>query len=107
MAFDTGPGNMVVDRLMQVLFDKPFDRDGAVARKGIILKPILEELLDADYFKLKPPKTAGREEFGRAICRSFSAQLRQVCQSGRNRHGHRAYSAINGAGREALCSEAR
>jgi anhydro-N-acetylmuramic acid kinase len=63
-AFDTGPGNMVIDRLMQVLFAKPLDRDGAIARKGTILKPILEELLDADYFKLKPPKTAGREEFG-------------------------------------------
>jgi len=63
-AFDTGPGNMVIDRLMQVLFGKPFDRDGATARKGTILKPMLEELLDADYFKLKPPKTAGREEFG-------------------------------------------
>jgi anhydro-N-acetylmuramic acid kinase len=63
-AFDTGPGNMVIDRLMQVLFGKPFDRDGATARKGTILKPMLEELLDAGYFKLKPPKTAGREEFG-------------------------------------------
>src|SRR6476646_2946419 len=51
MAFDTGPGNMVIDRLMQVLFGKPFDRDGAIARKGAVLKPILEELLDANYFK--------------------------------------------------------
>jgi anhydro-N-acetylmuramic acid kinase len=71
MAFDTGPGNMVIDRLMQVLFDKPLDRDGAIARKGAILKPILEELLDANYFKRKPPKTAGREEFGAEYAEDF------------------------------------
>lgn len=71
VAFDTGPGNMVVDRLMQVLFGKAFDRGGAVAGKGTILKPILEELLDADYFKLKPPKTAGREEFGVEYAEAF------------------------------------
>ena len=71
MAFDTGPGNMVLDRLMQVLFGKPFDRDGTVARKGTILKPILEHLLDASYFKLKPPKTAGREEFGAEYAEAF------------------------------------
>src|SRR6202163_1921699 len=63
-AFDTGPGNMVIDQLMQMLFDKPFDRGGAVARSGSILHPVLKELLGAPYFKLKPPKTAGREEFG-------------------------------------------
>jgi anhydro-N-acetylmuramic acid kinase len=71
LAFDTGPGNMVIDRLMQVLFDKPFDRGGAVASKGTILQPILEHLLDAAYFKLKPPKTAGREEFGSEYAEAF------------------------------------
>ena len=71
LAFDTGPGNMVIDRLMQVLFGRPYDRGGAVARKGAILKPLLEELLDADYFKLKPPKTAGREEFGAEYAEAF------------------------------------
>jgi anhydro-N-acetylmuramic acid kinase len=70
-AFDTGPGNMVIDRLMQVLFGKPFDRGGAIARKGAILKPMLEELLGTDYFKRKPPKTAGREEFGAEYAETF------------------------------------
>lgn len=64
IAFDTGPGNMVIDRLMQKLFNKPYDRGGAVARSGTILQPVLKQLLGAPYFKLKPPKTAGREEFG-------------------------------------------
>src|SRR5579871_3546985 len=70
-AFDTGPGNMVIDRLMQMLFNKPYDRDGAVARSGIILQAILEESLRAPYFKLKPPKTAGREEFGAEYAQAF------------------------------------
>ena len=70
-AFDTGPGNMVIDWLMQELFDKPYDRDGDTARKGTILQPILEELLHATYFKLKPPKTAGREEFGSEYAKAF------------------------------------
>ncbi len=65
VAFDTGPGNMVLDQLMQLLFQKPYDRDGSVARQGTILQPLLEELLRAPYFRRRPPKTSGREEFGR------------------------------------------
>jgi anhydro-N-acetylmuramic acid kinase len=71
LAFDTGPGNMVIDQLLQQLFNKPYDRDGAVAAKGSILQPVLEELLRAPYFRRKPPKTAGREEFGREYAQSF------------------------------------
>jgi anhydro-N-acetylmuramic acid kinase len=71
MAFDTGPGNMVIDRLMQMLFKKPYDRGGAIARKGSILQPVLQQSLDAAYFKLKPPKTAGREEFGGEYAKAF------------------------------------
>ena len=70
-AFDTGPGNMVIDRLMQTLFNKPFDRNGAVAGAGEVLQPILDEFLRASYFKLKPPKTAGREEFGADYAKTF------------------------------------
>jgi anhydro-N-acetylmuramic acid kinase len=65
VAFDTGPGNMVIDQLMQLLFHRPYDRDGSVARQGTVLQPLLEELLRAPYFRRRPPKTAGREEFGR------------------------------------------
>jgi anhydro-N-acetylmuramic acid kinase len=71
IAFDTGPGNMVIDQLMQMLFGKPFDRNGDVARRGKILHPVLEEMLRSPYFKRKPPKTAGREEFGQAYAQAF------------------------------------
>jgi len=71
VAFDTGPGNMVIDRLMQMLFKKNYDAGGAIARKGSVLQSVLEQSLGAAYFKLKPPKTAGREEFGSEYARIF------------------------------------
>ena len=71
LAFDTGPGNMVIDQLMQMLFDKPFDRNGAVAASGTILQAALEESLRNPYFRAKPPRTAGREEFGREYAKEF------------------------------------
>jgi anhydro-N-acetylmuramic acid kinase len=65
MAFDTGPGNMVIDQLARQLLGQPYDRNGEIASQGHILQPLLEALLRNPYFKRKPPKTAGREEFGR------------------------------------------
>jgi anhydro-N-acetylmuramic acid kinase len=65
MAFDTGPGNMVIDQLTQRLLGQPYDRNGEIASQGRILQPLLEALLRNPYFERKPPKTAGREEFGR------------------------------------------
>jgi anhydro-N-acetylmuramic acid kinase len=71
LAFDTGPGNMVIDQLMQILFQKPYDRNGETAGRGAVLTPVLEESLRAPYFREKPPKTAGREEFGREYAQAF------------------------------------
>jgi anhydro-N-acetylmuramic acid kinase len=71
MAFDTGPGNMVIDWLAQKLFGKPFDRDGALAAKGCVLAPVIEAALEHEYFRLKPPKSAGREQFGSAYAAEF------------------------------------
>jgi anhydro-N-acetylmuramic acid kinase len=71
MAFDTGPGNMVIDQLMQILFHQPYDHNGAVAHSGAVIEPVLEQALRAPYFKQKPPKTAGREEFGSEYARAF------------------------------------
>ncbi|HEX7287342.1 MAG TPA: anhydro-N-acetylmuramic acid kinase [Candidatus Angelobacter sp.] len=71
LAFDTGPGNMVIDQLMQKLFSKPYDRNGETARRGKILQPVLEHFLKGAFFRLKPPKTAGREEFGDEFAQAF------------------------------------
>jgi anhydro-N-acetylmuramic acid kinase len=71
IAFDTGPGNMIIDALAQELFNKRFDRDGGIAARGCVLELVLAEALGDPYFKLKPPRTTGREQFGRAYAADF------------------------------------
>lgn len=63
-AFDTGPGNMILDGLMQQLFQRDYDRDGELARQGDIVDELLEKWLQHPYFSRKPPKSTGRETFG-------------------------------------------
>ena len=77
IAFDTGPGNMVIDWLAQKLFGKNYDRGGALAAKGLVLAPVLSAALEHSYFRLKPPRTAGREQFGRAYAIDFLAACRR------------------------------
>jgi anhydro-N-acetylmuramic acid kinase len=68
-AFDTGPGNMVVDALVEriTLRRAQFDRDGRIASKGRTIPTLLEKLMRDPYLKKKPPKTTGREQYGRAF----------------------------------------
>jgi anhydro-N-acetylmuramic acid kinase len=77
IAFDTGPGNMVIDWLAQKLFGKKYDRDGAMAAKGSVLTPVLSAAPRHRYFSLTPPKTAGREQFGRNYAAEFLAACRR------------------------------
>jgi anhydro-N-acetylmuramic acid kinase len=78
IAFDTGPGNMVMDALAQELFDKPFDRNGAIAARGAVLQPVLRAALRHPYFRLPPPRSAGREQFGRQYAAEFLASCRRI-----------------------------
>lgn len=66
-AFDTGPGNCLIDEAMQCLFGKPIDRGGRVAQKGAPDPDLLETLLSHPYFLKKPPKSTGRETFGKEM----------------------------------------
>jgi anhydro-N-acetylmuramic acid kinase len=77
IAFDTGPGNMVMDALAQELFGKAFDRNGALAAEGAVLSPVLAAALRNPYFQLKPPRTAGREQFGREYAAKFLAACKR------------------------------
>ena len=70
-AFDTGPGNMVIDGVTDRLFGQPYDRDGRIAASGGVLEPVVAEVLRLPFFRRKPPKTAGREEFGREFAQRF------------------------------------
>ncbi|HET9791804.1 MAG TPA: anhydro-N-acetylmuramic acid kinase [Candidatus Angelobacter sp.] len=71
IAFDTGPGNMLIDQLVQKLFSKAYDRNGAIAARGQVIEPVIARMLRAPYFQQKPPKTAGREEYGRQYAQAF------------------------------------
>jgi anhydro-N-acetylmuramic acid kinase len=77
LAFDTGPGNMVIDWLAQELFNRPFDRNGALAAEGSVIVPVLAEALRNRYYLRKPPRTAGREQFGREYAAKFLAACRK------------------------------
>jgi anhydro-N-acetylmuramic acid kinase len=71
VAFDTGPGNMVIDAVTQQLFGQSFDRNGKIAASGGWIEPVIAKILHGAFFRRKPPKTAGREEFGREFVQDF------------------------------------
>ncbi|MGA9241433.1 MAG: anhydro-N-acetylmuramic acid kinase [Silvibacterium sp.] len=71
IAFDTGPGNMVMDALMERFFQKKYDRGGSVAARGHVLDRVVKAVLQEAYFGQRPPKSAGREQFGSAFVTEF------------------------------------
>jgi anhydro-N-acetylmuramic acid kinase len=78
MAFDTGPGNMVIDACMRRLYEREFDKGGAVARTGRVLQEVVEKILKEGYFSALPPKSFGREQFGEAFVSRFIAMCRRA-----------------------------
>jgi anhydro-N-acetylmuramic acid kinase len=73
IAFDTGPGNMIIDALMQRLYGKPYDRNGRIAARGTVIEPVLTAALKEKFFRQPPPKSAGREQFGATYAEKFLA----------------------------------
>ena len=67
IAFDTGPGNMVIDQLTEMYTrgKRRYDDGGTLARKGTLQPKLLENLLRRSFYRKAPPKTAGREQYGR------------------------------------------
>ncbi|MCX7883649.1 MAG: anhydro-N-acetylmuramic acid kinase AnmK [Caloramator sp.] len=63
-AFDTGPGNMIIDEVAQRLLKVKYDKDGYFASIGKVKEDMLRQLLNIPFITLPPPKTTGREEFG-------------------------------------------
>ena len=66
IAFDTGPGNMIIDQLVRKLTfgAQDYDKNGAFAANGVVHEALLTGMLGDRYFTLKAPKTAGREQYG-------------------------------------------
>jgi anhydro-N-acetylmuramic acid kinase len=75
IAFDTGPGNMVIDAVTEALYRRAFDRGGEIAASGSVIEPVVREILKSAFFRARPPKTAGREEFGR----EFVGEFQRMC----------------------------
>jgi anhydro-N-acetylmuramic acid kinase len=73
-AFDTGPGNMVIDQLMALYRGEGYDKDGAFAASGSVDPMVVEELLRDDYYSRKPPKSAGREQYGSEFVSALMAR---------------------------------
>jgi len=71
IAFDTGPGNMVVDSLMHEFYGKPFDTDGKTAASGAVSLDLFRWMARHPYLKARPPKSTGREEFGQEFVESL------------------------------------
>lgn len=75
-AFDCGPGNMLLDGIVAAV--RPdgarFDEGGALAARGRVDETVLAEFLDHPFFARKPPKSAGREEFGAEFRARFLAR---------------------------------
>jgi anhydro-N-acetylmuramic acid kinase len=63
-AFDTGPGNMMIDEACHFFFGSSYDKNGDIAKRGDISKELFEELISHPFIDCKPPKTTGREVFG-------------------------------------------
>jgi anhydro-N-acetylmuramic acid kinase len=63
LAFDTGPGNCMMDAAARAVFGKPFDRGGKIARKGKPDDALLDDLMGLPYFSKKPPKSTGTDVF--------------------------------------------
>ncbi len=71
--FDTGPGNMIIDGLVRHFTkgQKTCDDGGQWAAKGRVIEPLLDKMLRLPFFAQQPPKSAGREQFGRHFIEQF------------------------------------
>jgi anhydro-N-acetylmuramic acid kinase len=80
IAFDTGPGNMVMDALVMALSRgrQTFDRDGRWAARGRVSEKLLAELMTHPFLRRRPPKTTGREEFGEVFIQRVLASARRL-----------------------------
>ena len=77
-AFDTGPGNMLIDGLMTHYFNKPYDKNGAAAKKGEIIERLINYVLHDKVYRQKPPKSTGREHYGDDFRKKLIAKTKGI-----------------------------
>jgi anhydro-N-acetylmuramic acid kinase len=80
IAFDTGPGNMVLDAVVSELSGgrESYDREGRWASRGKVSQKLLAEMMSHPFLKKHPPKTTGREEFGEPFVQQILRSARRV-----------------------------
>ncbi|MEE9225185.1 MAG: anhydro-N-acetylmuramic acid kinase [Bacteroidota bacterium] len=78
IAFDTGPGNMVVDGLTRFYFGQVYDKHGRYAKRGVLRADLLRSLARHPFLQRKPPKSTGREEFGNHYVREVMNLAREL-----------------------------
>ncbi|MCL2406229.1 MAG: anhydro-N-acetylmuramic acid kinase [Defluviitaleaceae bacterium] len=77
IAFDTGPGNMIIDYLVNKIYNRSYDINGEIAAQGTVCPQTLAHLMNDKFIKKAPPKATGREYFGKAFSEDFYA----LCKS--------------------------
>ena len=79
LAFDTGPGNMMIDILMRRFFNKEFDENGEIAQSGKFNENLFIALITRDQFiELPPPKSTGRENYGMEFLMPILDEFKKV-----------------------------
>jgi anhydro-N-acetylmuramic acid kinase len=77
LAFDSGPASVVIDSCMQALYGRAYDRNGATAKRGKVIREVLDAALALPYFAAPAPKSCGREEFAGKFVDRFLADCRR------------------------------
>ncbi len=94
LAFDTGPGNMIIDALVMDYTGGKigYDRNGDIGKRGKVIPELLARWMKRAYFKKKPPKSTGREEFGEQFIREELAGVKITPDVIRTAEEYTAYS---------------
>lgn len=75
IAFDTGPGNVMIDYFTNKYFNMPFDKDGNIALSGKVIDEVLNYLLEDEFVKKVPPKSTGRELYTKEFMEDLASRF--------------------------------
>ena len=80
LGFDTGPANMLIDEEIRNAShgERNYDLNGTMSSKGRVNTELLMKMLQHSFFSMKPPKSCGREQFGKSFHESFSSELSKI-----------------------------
>ncbi len=95
VAFDTGPGNMVMDAVMDALFGRAFDRDGKIAASGDVIEPVVARMLTRKILSGEASEDGGARGVWAGVCSRISAGLRASTKTRHCRHCNCADGAVD------------